>query len=112
MVLNANFPALQTLLSIYTIPIMNKRKDIIPNHLKKFRLKCGHTQKEVATILGFTSEDRICLWEQGKNIPNLINLLKLSSLYRATPMQMYPELMIEADQQVESASLMRNHTGL
>lgn len=82
---------------------MNKRKDIIPNHLKEYRLKCKYTQKEVATILGFATEDRICLWEQGKNIPNLINLLKLSSLYRATPMQLYPELMIDVDEEIEES---------
>lgn len=84
---------------------MNKRKEIIPNHLKEHRIRCGYTQKEVALILGFTSEDRICLWEQGKNIPNLINLLKLSSLYRATPMNLYPELMMEVDEEVEERSL-------
>jgi len=81
---------------------MNKRKDIILNNLKEYRLKCGYTQKEVATILGFNSEDRICLWEQGKNIPNLINLLKLSSLYRATPMQLYTDLMAEVDDEIEN----------
>lgn len=80
---------------------MNKRKEIIPNNLKEYRLRCGYTQKEVATILGFMSEDRICLWEQGKNIPNLINLLKLSSLYRTTPMRLYPILMAEVDDEVE-----------
>lgn len=80
---------------------MNKRKDIIPNNLKHHRNVCGYKQKEVATILGFATEDRICLWEKGKNIPNLINLLKLSSLYRVTPMQLYPELMIQIDEEIE-----------
>lgn len=80
---------------------MNKRKDIVPNNLKEYRNKCGYKQKEVATILGFATEDRICLWEKGKNIPNLINLLKLSSLYRATPMQLYPDLMMQVDDEIE-----------
>ena len=80
---------------------MHTRKDIISNHLKEHRIRCGYKQKEVATILGFATEDRICLWEKGKNIPNLINLLKLASLYRATPLQMYPELMMEVDDEIE-----------
>lgn len=80
---------------------MNKRKEIVPNNLKEYRLKAGLTQKQVAYILGFATEDRICLWEKGRNIPNLINLLKLSSLYRATPMQLYSELMVQVDEEVE-----------
>ena len=81
---------------------MNKRKDIVPNNLKEYRLKAGYTQKEAAQFLGFISEDRICHWEKGRNVPSLMNLLKLSSLYRATPMQMYSELMINADAEVEN----------
>ena len=81
---------------------MNKRKGIIPNNLKEYRMRCRYTQKEVGAILGFATEDRICLWEKGKNIPNLINLLKLSSLYRATPMQLYTELMIDIDDEIEN----------
>ena len=72
---------------------MNKRKDIIPNNLKQFRKACGYNQQQVANLLGFTSFDRISHWEKGDNIPNLINLFKLSVLYHATPMQLYPELM-------------------
>jgi DNA-binding XRE family transcriptional regulator len=80
---------------------MHTRKEIVPNNLKEHRIRCGYTQKEVATILGFATEERICLWEKGKNIPNLINLLKLASLYRASPMQLYPELMMEVDDKIE-----------
>ena len=101
----ASFPPLQQSLSITTlITPMNKRKDIVPNNLKENRIRCGYTQKEVATMLGFATEDRICLWEKGKNIPNLINLLKLSSLYRATPMQLYAELMMQVDDEIEDRS--------
>ncbi len=72
---------------------MNKRKDIVPNKLKEYRMKAGLTQKEVATLLGFTSEDRICHWEKGRNIPSLINLFKLAKAYRATVMELYSELL-------------------
>lgn len=68
---------------------MHKRKDIIPNNLKESRLKCGLTQKEVCEKFGFTNEVALCHWEQGKNIPNLINLFRISRLYKTTPMKLY-----------------------
>lgn len=58
--------------------------------------------KRRANILGFATEDRTCLWEKGKNIPNLINLLKLSSLYRSTPMYLYPDVMAQVDDEIEN----------
>jgi len=63
--------------------------------------------KEVAQLLGLVSEDRICHWEKGHNVPALVNLLKLSSLYRATPMQLYPDLMAEIDSEVEERVIKR-----
>lgn len=74
---------------------MNTRKDIIPNNLKEYRLKAGLTQKDVARKLGFTNEVSICHWEQGKNIPNLINLLKLSKVYNAPIHILYSNLFQE-----------------
>lgn len=68
---------------------MNKRKDIIPNNLKEYRLKSRLTQKEVSTFLGFSNEVALCHWEQGKNIPNLINLFRISRIYKTTPMKLY-----------------------
>lgn len=84
---------------------MNKRKDIIPNNLKEYRLKCGYTQKEVAEILGFTNTVAICHWEKGKNIPNLINLLKLCLLYKATSMQLYNNLLNTLEDQINKKLL-------
>jgi transcriptional regulator with XRE-family HTH domain len=71
---------------------MNKRKDVIPNNLKEYRLKAGLTQKQVAEKLGFTNEVSLCHWEQGKNIPNLMNLIKLSILYKTQISNLYIEL--------------------
>ena len=71
---------------------MNKRKDIIPNNLKECRRKAGLTQKQVASLLGFTNEVSICHWEQGKNIPNLINLFKLCKIYNTSANNLYSKL--------------------
>lgn len=70
---------------------MNKRRDIVPNNLKEYRLKCGLTQKQVAQYLGLTNEVSICHWEQGKNIPNLFNLFKLSNLYAISSEELYSQ---------------------
>jgi len=81
---------------------MNKRKEVMPNNLKEYRLKAGLTQKQVATLLGVNCEKRICHWEKGKNIPNLINPLKLSILYKATPVHLYSKLMLAINDEVEA----------
>lgn len=73
---------------------MNKRKDIIPNNLKEYRLKAGLTQKQVALKLGFTNEVAISHWEQGKNIPNLINLFKLGIIYSTDVNKFYLNLIM------------------
>lgn len=54
----------------------------IPNLLRKYRKVRGLNQKQVAKILGLKSSSRICMWESGKKLPNVLNLLKLSVLYR------------------------------
>lgn len=71
---------------------MNTRKDIVSNNLKEYRLKVGLTQKQVSRQLGFTNEVSLCHWEQGKNIPNLINLARLCEIYQATPMELFQGL--------------------
>lgn len=74
---------------------MNKRKDIVPNNLKEYRLKAGLTQKQVVQSLGFTNTVSLCHWEKGLNIPNLINLFKLSALYKVPASNLYAALSQE-----------------
>ena len=59
------------------------------NNLKSIRLSKGLTQKEVATMLGFKSEDRICRWEKGNAMPNVKNLLMLGKIYNVAADQLY-----------------------
>lgn len=55
----------------------------------------------MASCLGFKTSERISNWEKGYGVPSLVNLLKLSVLYRATPMQLYESLMDEIEESVE-----------
>lgn len=53
----------------------------IPNCLRKCRKVKGFSQNEVALILGLKSTSMISRWEKGVCLPELINALKLASLY-------------------------------
>lgn len=68
---------------------MNKRKTIIPNNLKEYRLKVNLTQKQVAKLIGVNSEERVCHWEKGNNVPSALNLVKLCTLYKTEPKNLY-----------------------
>jgi DNA-binding XRE family transcriptional regulator len=60
---------------------MNKQKRVVQNNLKKYRLKAGLSQKQVAKLIGVNNAERVCHWEKGNNIPVMANLKKLCSLY-------------------------------
>ncbi len=52
----------------------------------------GYKQKDVALILGHKSSTRLSQWEKGIALPSVINLLKLSFIYRTLPNELYPNL--------------------
>ena len=57
-------------------------------HRRQLLLK----QHQVAMILGLNSTCPVSQWEQGKAMPSVNNLIKLSLIYRALPNDLYPEL--------------------
>ena len=81
---------------------MNKRKEIVPNNLKEYRLKAGLTQKQVAETLK-VFEERISHWEKGNNVPTIENLFKLSLLYK-TKIENFYKSYIPNKANVESSS--------
>ena len=54
----------------------------IPNRLRKYGKIRGLSQRRVAAILGVKSASRISNWENGRSIPNLRDVIRLSILYR------------------------------
>lgn len=63
----------------------------------------GYRQKEVAVLLGFANTNRISRWEKGLAFPGMVNLFKLSIIYRTFPNELYFDLLVELRHQVLQA---------
>jgi len=84
----------------------------IPNSLRRQRKLMGYSQTDVAKQLGMKRTNRISEWERGDAMPSLINLLKLSIIYRTLPTDLYFDLFQELKIgmcmiEVDSAELMK-----
>ena len=62
------------------------------NNLRDIRVSLGLKQTDVAAMLGHASPDRISHWEKGVAFPGMVNLFKLSLIYRVPPEQIYADL--------------------
>jgi len=67
------------------------------NNLKTIRIRAGYTQKQVAELLGKDMENRLSRWERGNAAPSVLNLFKLSKLYRVSCEEMYPEILARTE---------------
>jgi len=77
------------------------RNKTISNRLRKYRLRTGLEQLEVAYLLGHKNHTRISQWEQGIKKPSLENLLLLSLVYQTLPDELYYDLRHELRQEYE-----------
>ena len=62
------------------------------NTLREHRTRIGLRQIDVAQKLGLDCADRLSRWENGLAIPNIVNLFKLSVLYKVPPQELYVDL--------------------
>lgn len=65
----------------------------ISNCLRKYRKLKGLRQKDVARILKLRSTSMISRWENGIVLPNSLNILRLSLLYRTLIDILFIDLM-------------------
>jgi len=72
---------------------MNYKEQIRNNNLREIRKSCGLRQTDVAEQLGLKSADRISRWEKGQSVPSIINLFKLSMLYKCSAEEFYKNLI-------------------
>ncbi len=63
----------------------------IPNRLQMHRKQMRYTFKQVACLLDLQSAAPLSQWEKGITLPSMINLIKLSLIYRTYPNELYPE---------------------
>ncbi len=77
-------------------------KNTIPNTLRIHRKLSNLKQQEIADKLGLQSTDRISHWEKGLTYPHLINLFKLSAIYKVLPHELYPELLENIHKEITS----------
>ncbi|MBQ0108561.1 MAG: helix-turn-helix domain-containing protein [Phascolarctobacterium sp.] len=50
--------------------------EFVTNYIKNVRLNLNLTQAEFGKLLGI-SKQSICAWEKGRNLPDIVNLLKI-----------------------------------
>ncbi len=73
----------------------------IPNCLRKYRKARGLKQKEVSDILGLKNTSMISRWEQGVCLPNILNVFKLTVLYRVQVDTIFFDLKMEIEENIK-----------
>jgi transcriptional regulator with XRE-family HTH domain len=73
--------------------MMKRKKCKLNNCLKKYRKINGLKQGYVARVLGFKSTSMISRWENGKCMPDPVNIFKLSILYKTMPEALFIDLV-------------------
>lgn len=63
-----------------------------PNRLKRYRHINGYSRKRVARLLNLSDTSKLSRWENGKSLPDFLQILKLAKLYLTEPKELYPEL--------------------
>lgn len=82
----------------------------IPNLLRKYRKANGYKQKDVARILGIKSSSKISRWEKGECMPNLVNALKISILFRVMVDSLFIDLLRQLREDVHQREEKFRHT--
>lgn len=67
----------------------------IQNRLRIYRKSRGLSQKEVAEIISLGSPTQISRWERGERLPNLVQALRLSALYKRLVNDLFFDLFQE-----------------
>jgi len=72
---------------------MSKHHESLNNCLRKYRRLRGLRQKDVADILELKSTGMISRWEKGVCLPETINVIRLTVLYRTMAEALYIDLV-------------------
>ena len=78
-----------------------------PNSLRQYRQKAGLRQLDVSRILGVECMDRLSRWEHGLSVPSIINLFRLSVLYKVPVQELYPEMLQSIEKEAQQMAEQR-----
>jgi len=71
---------------------MPKTKTNPLNQIRRYRLKRGFSQKEVAQLMGYKAQSPVSQWEAGTRLPDLANAFKLCAILKCMPEVLFGEL--------------------
>lgn len=71
--------------------------DKFENRIRELRTVAHLRQCDLAELLHLDCEDRLSHWENGKALPSVVNLFRLSKLLKVLPHELYPNLYGETD---------------
>ena len=83
---------------------------ITPHRLKKYRRILGYSQVGAARLLG-VSPTELMLWEKGRRIPQIENLMKLEALYQRLISHLYAEVREKAIAEIEKNKMLYGEFG-
>lgn len=52
----------------------------IGEHIKQYRVSSNLSQLDLAVMLD-VDQSNVCLWENGKNLPTISNLIKIADIF-------------------------------
>ncbi|MCL4704891.1 helix-turn-helix transcriptional regulator [bacterium] len=67
----------------------------IQNRLRSYRRSFGLKQRQVALAINLASPTQISRWERGERLPNLVQALRLSALYKRLVNDLFFDLFQE-----------------
>ena len=71
--------------------------ELFANRIRELRVAAKLRQSDLAKLLDLDCEDRLSHWENGKAMPNVINLFRLSKILKVLPHELYPNLFQSLD---------------
>jgi transcriptional regulator with XRE-family HTH domain len=82
---------------------LNKQNAVQTNSLWRIRRVKKLEQKQVASLLGHKSSDKISKYEGNNILPKLETTIKLMIIYNSTPKEMFPDLFECCRKEVENS---------
>jgi transcriptional regulator with XRE-family HTH domain len=95
-------------------PMKQRQRENICHCLRKYRKTRGLRQCDVAEILGLKSTGMISRWEKGTCLPDSMNMLKLSIIYRTMVDALFIDLIriLREDLLIKEEEVLRSKNGV